>query len=281
MKIEHDIHTHTHLSVCGDKSATIDYYVRSAKKLGLKKIGISDHMWDSSIAFTESMRHSRSAGDGENVLNWYRAQDIRHCGQILDEIKHTDIGEIQFFFGGEVDYCPEKGAAITVEEAEKLDFILVPNSHTHHIMDKNMYEPYQKHADFMLRAAMEICTSPTSAYITALAHPFEPVYCPYPAEYVFDKLKDMQLEEVFCAAKEANIAAEINTVCFAGLDDGQIGNHRMLRILKIAKNCGCKFTFGSDSHADGEEDTILLGEKVADLLGLTEEDLHDFVKPHT
>lgn len=278
MKIKHDIHTHTHLSVCGEDSATIAYYVRSAKKLGLKMIGISDHMWDSKIPFTESMRHSRSAGDGENVLNWYRAQDISHCRQILNEIENIDTDGVQFFFGGEVDYCPGIGAAITVEEAEKLDFILVPNSHTHHIMDKTMYEPYRKHADFMLRAAMEICTSPASRFVTSLAHPFDPVCCPYPTEYVIDELKDSQLKEVFCAAREADIAAEINTACFNGRNDEQIRNHWMLRILEIAKSCGCKFTFGSDSHAEGEEDTIILGEKLSDLLGLTENDLHDFVK---
>lgn len=279
MKIEHDIHAHTHLSLCGNANATVSAYVRSAEKLGLKMVGISDHMWDADVAFTDSMRHSLSAGDGENVLNWYRAQDIPHCRRISDEIAQTDTGDIRFFFGGEVDYCPGIGAAITLEQAGKLDFMLVPNSHTHHLMDKSMYEPYRKHADFMLRAAMEIITAPTGVFVTALAHPFEPVCCPYPADFVTDKLGDSQLEEVFLAAKEAGIAAEINTSCFAGLGDAEIRNHRMLRILAVAKKCGCKFTFGSDAHAEGEQDTILLGEKVADLLGITENDLHDFVRP--
>ena len=56
MQITYDIHCHTHLSVCGEDSATIESYVRSATKLGLKTIGIADHMWDSKIPFFDDMR---------------------------------------------------------------------------------------------------------------------------------------------------------------------------------------------------------------------------------
>lgn len=278
MKITHDIHAHTHLSVCGEDSATVEYYVRSAKKLGLTAVGIADHMWDLSIPFTDSMRRSRSAGDGSAVTNWYLAQGIGHCREILPEIAAADLQGVRFFFGGEVDYCPGRGAAITVEEAEKLDFMVVPNSHTHHIMDKACYEPYAKHGEFMVRAAMEICTAPTAPYVTSLAHPFDPVCCPYPAEYVIDTISDAQFTEVFSAAKEANIAAEINTACFAGQTEDEMRNSWRLRVLSIAKSCGCKFTFGSDSHAEGEQDTLPLGETVARLLGLSENDLHEFVR---
>ncbi len=278
MKVEHDIHAHTHLSLCGKENATIEYYVRSAKKLGLKMIGISDHMWDAKVPFTEGMRHSRSAGDGEVVLNWYRAQDIAHCRQILAEIEATDTQGVRFFFGGEVDYCPGLGAAITEEEAAKLDFMVVPNSHTHHVMDKALYEPCEKHGEFMVRAAMDICTSPVSRYVTSLAHPFDPVCCPYPAERVIDTITDAQFEEVFCAAREKGIAAEINSACFRGKDEAQIRNFWMTRVLAIAKKCGCKFTFGSDSHSDGAQDSLPLAGQVADILGLTENDLHEFVR---
>ena len=277
MKIRHDIHCHTHLSLCGKDNATIAYYVRSARKLGLKLVGIADHMWDEKIPFAESMRHSRSAGDGENVLNWYRAQFIPHCREILDEIAAADAGDIRFAFGGEVDYCPGIGAAITLEEAEKLDFMIVPNSHTHHIMDKALYEPPRKHAEFMLRAAMEICTAPTAKYVTALAHPFDPVCCPYPAERVMDTIRDEEFFEVFRAAAEAGIAAEINTACYSSLPVESFGNLWMTHVLSIAKKAGCTFTFGSDAHSDPAQDTILLAEQVSACLGLTENDLHPFV----
>ena len=47
--ITHDFHIHTSLSFCAKESATIDAYVKIAKNIGLKKIGISNHFWDSKI----------------------------------------------------------------------------------------------------------------------------------------------------------------------------------------------------------------------------------------
>lgn len=279
MKVEHDIHLHTYLSVCGTDSATIEYYIASAKKLGLKKVGIADHMWDDKIPFVESMRHSRAAGDGEVVLNWYRKQNIAHCREILNDLAAADTQGVQFFFGGEVDYCPGLGAAITEEEAENLDFMVVPNSHTHHLMDKSIYaEPYEKHAEFMLRATLDICTAPTAKYVTSLAHPFDPTCPPHDPEYVVDALTDSQLKEAFCAAKEQNIASEINVSCFNTCPDDQLHNHYMMRILKAARDCGCKFTFGSDCHAAPNQDVLLRGPKIAAILGITEQDLHEFVR---
>ena len=270
MKIDYDIHAHTHLSLCGEDSATIANYVKSAKRLGIKLIGIADHMWDLDVPFAESMSLSKG---GIGVLDWYRAQGIEHCRQILKEIEETDTEGIKFIFGGEVDYCPGTGAAITTQHAEQLDFIVVPNSHTHHIMNRDCYKPYQRHADFMSNAIMEICTAPTAKYVTSLAHPFEAVSCPYPKEYIYEALTDSRLSEVFSAAKESNTAVEINSGAFLGMTDEQIRNCGYTRILSAAKKCGCKFTFGSDSHADGEQDSLYLAGKAADFIGLTPEDI--------
>lgn len=278
MKIEHDFHLHTHLSVCGQDDATIENYMRSAKELGIKKIGIADHMWDAKVPFVESMRHSRAAGGGDVVLNWYRRQDIAHCREILAELEQVDTTGVEFFFGGEVDYCPGVGAAITLEEAEKLAFMTVPNSHTHHLMDTKDYEPKEKHAEFMIRAGMEICTAPTAKYVTALAHPFDATLPPYSPAELMEFITDSQMAEVFCAAKENNIAAEINVSCYNGCPDDQLQNHYMTRILKVAKDCGCTFTFGSDSHDAMGQYILTRGPMVADILGITEEDLHPAVR---
>lgn len=278
MKIEHDLHLHTHLSVCGRDDATIANYIRSAKELGIKKIGVADHMWDSKVPFVDSMRTSKAAGGGDAVVNWYRMQDIPHCREILDEIAQLDTEGVHFWFGGEVDYCPGVGAAITLEEAEKLEFMTVPNSHTHHLMDEKDYEPKEKHAEFMLRAGMEICTAPTAKYVTALAHPFDAVLPPYPQAEVLDVITDSQMAEVFCAAKENNIAAEINVSSFNGCPDDQLQNHFMMRVLQVAKACGCTFTFGSDSHTAMGQYVLTRGPLIADILGITEADLHPFVR---
>lgn len=271
MKVLYDLHAHTHLSLCGSAVATVKNYVLSAKRNGLKFIGIADHMWDKAIPFVDSMMKARNAGkNGNDVLNWYAAQSIEHCEGALTEIEQTDTEDIKFLFGGEVDYCPKIGAAITAENAQRLDFIIVPNSHTHHIMDKSYYEPYSKHADFMLKATMEICTADTAKYVTSLAHPFAAVCCPYPIDFIIDKITDSQLSEVFSAAAENNIAAEINSDLFKTTEN--IKNSGVYRVLEAAKKAGCKFTFGSDSHS-ADQDSIFICGEVADMLGLTEKDI--------
>lgn len=274
MDVLYDLHTHTHLSVCGADNATIKAYVESAKRNSLKLIGISDHMWDKEIPYPESMRFSRSGGGSENVINWYRQQPIEHCREILDEISATDTEGVRFIFGGEVDYCPGLGSAITEENAEKLDFMVVPNSHTHHVMDASNYEPYEKHADFMLRATMEIATAKTAKYVTALAHPFDAVCCPYPVDCIIDKISDSQLIEVFSAAAENKIAAEINAACFMNMkDEKEIRNSGLFRVLYMAKEAGCRFTFGSDSHTWDGQNRIKLCSTVAELLKLSDKDV--------
>ncbi len=276
MKVLYDLHAHTHLSVCGQDDATIENYVKSAKKNNLKVVGIADHAWDKDIPFVDSMRRSKCAGDGESVINWYKAQPLEHCREILPEIEKANTDGVKFLFGGEVDYCEGVGAAITPEHAKQLDFMIVPNSHTHHLMDKTLYEPYRKHAEYMLKATMEICTAPTAEFVTSLAHPFAAVCCPYPIDYIIDTIKDSELFEVFSAAAEKNIAAEINADCFYNTD---IKNNCLFRVMLAAKKAGCKFTFGSDSHTDGHQDIISVCGDVADALGLSENDILFYDKP--
>lgn len=279
MKIEHDIHTHTHLSLCAKESATIEYYVRSARERGLKVVGIADHMWDAKVPMPDSLRRSAMAGpEGNCVVDYYETQTVSRCQTILKEIGETDTQGVKFLFGGEVEYVPGYGIAISEESAELLDFIVVPNSHTHMIMNQSMYEPYEKHAEFMLRSVMEICTCPMSRYVTSLAHPFDAVCCPYPVDSVLDKITDAQLREVFGAAKEKGIGVEINGGAYWRKTPEEIVNMGRYHVLSVAKECGCMFTFGSDCHSEGGQITLEGTHKVAKLLGLTSEDIHPVIR---
>lgn len=274
MNISYDIHAHTQLSLCAEPSATIESYVRSAERNGLSLIGIADHMWDPAIPFADSMYHGAASGDTRAVTDWYyKTQTIERCETLRNELPKGSKKPI-FLFGGEVEYCPHVGAAITPKNAARLDFLIVPNSHTHMIMDKASYEPYSAHADFMLKATMEICTAPTAKYVTSLAHPFDAVCCPYDVDFVIDALTDNQLHEVFSAAAENRIAAEINAASFEKFQDqNAIRNSGLFRVLCAAKAAGCRFTFGSDSHSDKGQDILPLCATVSTLLGLSEKDI--------
>lgn len=270
IRIEHDFHIHTTLSLCAhDSSATVENYVRKAKELGLKKLGFADHMWDSAIP-----------GASEN---FYKPQDFAHVAQLRQKIeKATNVDGIKLYFGCEVEYDPSReDIALTEETAKKFDFILVPNSHTHMMMPTEYYEPKKRHAQFMLNAFKNIVTSPLAKYVTAVAHPFSAVCCPYDRRLLYDMITPQEYRQVFSIAKKADIALEININDYKNCTISEIMDNPSLRMLSIAKDCGCKFTFGSDAHsaAPGEpQDFWALAYVLAELLDLQPRDLCELVR---
>ncbi len=264
MKIKHDFHIHTDLSLCANETATLSNYLEIAKNLDLKKLGFADHFWDEKI-------------DGAN--GFYQPQNFEHICELKKEIAKTPHDGIEIYFGCETEYDPyHRGVAITEERAEQMDFIIVPNSHTHMMMPKDFYEPYQKHVDFMIQAYEDIINSNVSRYITAMAHPFEAVCCPYPNSILIDMITDDQFKRLFDKTAEKGIAIEINVASMMKKTTDEIEKCSQIRLFRLAKECGCKFTFGSDAHSNTAHDTYHNADFVAKLLDLTENDLADIVK---
>ena len=259
MNIKHDFHLHTNLSLCAAREVTAADYVANARKLGLTKLGFSDHFWDASI---------------EGANKFYQPQNFEHILQLKPELEKLRCDDIQFFFGCETEYDPyHHGAAITEETAENLDFLLVPNSHTHMMMPKEYYEPHRKHADFMLNATYEILNSPVSRYITAIAHPFEAVRCPYPNSLLIDLITDDEYKRVFDLMAQKDVAFEINVCSTHRVAQEEIDTMSQLRMFRLAKECGCRFIFGSDSHSEKGHSIYENASYIATLLDLKDEDI--------
>ena len=263
MKITSDFHIHTRRSLCAPQNAANNAadYVAYAKRIGLTKIGFADHFWDASFP-------------GAN--DFYKPQDFSHIATIREELDALRGEGISLFFGAEAEYDPYRhGVALSEEAAEQLDFVIVPNSHTHMMMPKKLYSPYEKHAEFMVNAFCEILESPVARYVTAIAHPFEAVCCPYDRGILINLISDDTFRRLFDRAAERNIAVELNISCLHGcFDEGR------MRMFALAKECGCRFTFGSDDHAPNGEGHDYRGdaEHIAALLGLTEDDLAPITK---
>lgn len=266
MKITHDFHIHTHLSVCAKDSATVEHYAEVAKNLGLKKLGFADHFWDETC--------------GEPWNNFYARQGLEHVKELKSELAATNFGDTKVYFGCETEYNPiTQSAAITPAVAEQFDFIIVPNSHTHMMMPKELYEPYEKHKQFMIDAYNNIINSEVSKYILSMAHPFEAVCCPYPNAILMEMMSDDDYKRVFNRTAEKGIAVEVNTSGMSAWDKQTILDSENLRMFRIAKECGCKFTFGSDSHTNHGHDTYaFVCQTVSDALGLKEEDIAELVR---
>lgn len=270
MKIAHDFHMHTSLSLCAEKTANVKEYVESAKKAGFEKLGFANHFWDAAIP-------------GAN--DFYVPQHYDHVESMKPEIEEAKKSGLTLYFGCECEYDPYRhGVACTPEVAEKFEFMIVPNSHTHMMMPKDYYHPYEKHAEFMVNAYEEILNSEVAKYITGMAHPFEAVACPYDRAILIGLIKEDVFKRLFTLQAEKGIAFEINLSCLDQKKPDEFAVSDRFKMFKTAKDCGCQFIFGTDIHssakyAAGVADAAMKGANlVAEMLGLREEDIIEIAR---
>lgn len=276
MIVSHDIHIHTSLSRCGRSDALLENYIEKADTLGLKLIGISDHMWDDTVSGWETIY------EGENrTVPFYEGQNVPHVLRTKDEISSIKTKGIKILSGAEVEYDYSRhDLAITEENARKFDYIIFPNSHTHMVMPKEFYADKRKHIEFMYDAFMDVMDSPLRKYVVAMAHPFCAVMCPYGFEEMLGMITDEKYRRCYGACAENGIAVEINLSKFRGLNIKEILTCNNIRQFRIAKECGCKFTFGSDSHTMSHLDSFHDFYVVSGALNLSMEDLSPFVRQY-
>ena len=269
MVIDHDLHIHTGLSLCADENVRVKDYVENAKTMGIKTLGITNHMWDENI---------RPCPLNNN--RFYVSQTVKYNLEVKDDLEGLDLGNINILIGAEAEYHPVYGLALTEENAEKFDYIIAPNSHTHITMEKCNYYPYQKHADYMIEAYRKILNSKVSKHILAMAHPFDAVCCPYNNQILYNLITDDCFKDLFIQTAEKGIAIEINTACFPTLKENNIEEFAAMRMFKIAKEMGCKFTFGSDAHAkDQQYDYLRIAYAIGEYLSLKDENIvHDYIR---
>lgn len=267
MKINHDFHIHTDLSICANETATFENYMEIAKKLGLTKVGFSNHFWDKSI---------------EGRFDFYDSQDFEHISKLIPEIESAGDSGIKVYFGGEAEYAPNIGdVSVSEEVAERLDFLLVPNSHTHITMPKEYYEPYDKHIDFMIKAYEDILNSKVAKYITAVAHPFCAVCCPYDREILINRISDDTFRRLFDKTANKGIGFELNTSYIKDFNKSleEIADTAHIRMYRLAKECGCKFIFGSDAHSSKDHNRYgEISDAFVEILGINEDDILEFAK---
>lgn len=273
MKITHDFHVHTNLSMCAKGKADFGGYMGTYEKMGLKKVGFANHFWDNDVPIDFDSYTPRN-----RITRFYTEQGYDHVCKLRPEID-AYRGPIKIYFGVEAEYDPfHHGVGITEAVAEQLDFMIVPNSHTHMMMPLENYEPYEKHAEYMINAYLEIMRCPVGKYVTAMAHPFEAVCCPYPNTILIDLISDDTYRRLFDEQAERGIAFEVNVSYMRNLTPEEIEQSSKMRVFRLAKECGCKFLFGSDAHDHGTLAAYGNADLTAKLLGLKEDDIAEIAR---
>jgi histidinol phosphatase-like PHP family hydrolase len=269
MHIDHDLHIHTFLSsCCGDKDNQTPANILSiAEKQGLHTAGFSDHVWTNL---------------DEEPNGFYRSQGAGQMDILRQALRGLDA-PLRVLVGCEADTMSPGRFSITQEFAETLDFVNLACSHFHM---SDVVQPPQddapqtvgQHALLMFDAAVQ------SGWASTIVHPLLPLG--YFAQYdaAIDSLSDAQLLDAMARAAEAGVAMEI-TLSFLPKQverDGVMTDlwslETPLRVLSLAKDAGCVFTFGSDAHVPGRFDLLPQLNYFTDHLKLSEEDIAPFAR---
>lgn len=252
-----DLHLHTNLSACAPNSTTIYSYLEHCESEGIKKIGISNH--------------------------FYEDKGIDHILKIQNDIQSLQKSlKAQVLMGCEAEVYYDKEPTLKKEEARQFDYVLLAPSHIFNQLHR--YKNFDlSDVDKIRRLITEnfkqACYQDLGAP-TAICHPLYPIGAPNQQE-ILDGMTDELLEECFKLAAKHNKSIEIHACLYRDtvtLDEEGL-SPSYIRMLSIAKKCGCKFHFGSDAHRS--EDFInkhQLLERAAKRAGICKDDLWHLAK---
>ena len=264
--IDHDFHIHSGGSMCsGDPNQTPDRILQYAVDEGFAAVTLTDHFWDETVPMPKG-------GWGPD---FYTSQNYPHISKNLPLPTHEGV---RFLFGAEVDMTLDGTVGISVERLATMDFALISISHFHctdfTIRAEDAATP-QGRAQVLLDKLELLLTYDLPWHKIGLAHLTGPkLGCGDPDFHceVLRLLKGDRLTALFKKAAQLGVAIELNTGTFRYGNEAE--EQAVVDFYAHAKECGCKFCFGSDAHtADGFTYHRERGQRMADSLGLTEADI--------
>ena len=264
--VDHDFHIHSGGSMCsGDPNQTPARILQYAIDEGYSAVALTDHFWDETVPMPRG-------GWGPD---FYTSQNWPHINKQLPLPRHD---KIRFFFGAEVDMTLDGSVGISPERLEKMDILLIAVSHFHMtdftISAADSATP-EGRAKVLLDKLDLLFTYNLPWHKISLAHLTGPKLGGGDPAFHCEVLRLVQgerLTTLFQKAAALGVGIELNTGTF------RFGNEEeeqaAVAFYAHAKECGCQFTFGSDSHTeDGFAYHRNRGQRMADALGLTESDI--------
>ncbi len=255
---DNDMHIHSQLSLCSrDPEQTTERILQYAKDNGLKTIVLTDHCWDD-----KSIPSS----------DWYKYQDLEYCKRSLPL---PECDGIEFLFGVESEMHHTHLIPLSLEEMDKLDFIVVPLTHMHmvgHAITVEEGSSPENRAKAWVERFEAFLNKDLPFKKMGLAHLTCGLIAPKREEYlrVLELLPEDKMTELFKKAAEVGVGIELNA---SDMDFAPEEAETVLRMYRIAKAQGCKFYMGSDAHhPKGFEKCDFVFNRAIDMLGLTEDD---------
>lgn len=256
---DHDLHIHTHLSLCSDDPAqNVSAICEYAKKQGLSRICITDHFWDSKVP---------------GAMDWYKLQDMDHIAASLPLPKTEGVDVL---FGCETDMDRFFTVGVDRSTFDSFGFILVPTTHLHmtgFTLSDEDAKSLERRAKLWVERfdALLKCDLPFEK--VGIAHLTCSLVAPASREdyiTVLNMLPEEDMKRLFSRAAELGVGIELNAYDMRYAPEEE---EAVLRPFRIAKAAGCKFFCGSDAHhPESLYSAKAVFERVIDVLGLCERD---------
>lgn len=252
---DHDLHIHSTVSpCCHDENQTPQAILEYAKKFGLKKICLTNHFWDENV---------------KSEAEWHDGERFECVSSVLPLPQSEGI---RFLFGAETDMDYNFVVGVSPERMSAFDFIVVPTTHLHLAGNtvRNKLVAPEEAADLWLARIRALLKMNMPWHKTGIAHlTCGHIFKGRTAE-VIRLLPDEELYGIFTDCQTKGVGIELNMKTLAmSEEDKQI----LLRPYHIAKDSGCKFYLGSDSHKVSALETAKENfEDIINLLDLKESD---------
>ncbi len=263
VSIDHDLHIHTGLSpCCTDVNQTLHNIVAVCRDLGLHKIGLSDHAW---------LRRSTTPAD------W--GPNPRGFKKLAVELAALSP-EITVLRGCEADTLAPGRFTIDRKFADTLDYVILATNHFHfrELVEQPVAATPQGIAAHMVRMFL---AGVRSGLANIIPHVFMPMGFWEFYEPAVASISDCVFIETFAEAAAHDVAIEITAVYLPpppGVRRHTWNIDTPLRVLTLAKQAGCRFTFGTDSHALTSLPQILYLAPLLERLELTADDIHPLAR---
>ena len=255
--VDHDLHIHSNLSTCSrSPEQTPERIAQYAVDAGLKTICLTDHFWDETIPGASS---------------WYAPQDFAH---IRSSMPLPQPEGVKFLFGCETELDKDLTLGISRERMDVMDFIIIPTTHFH--MEFTLTDQERQDAagriSAWLRRLDGVLRMDLPFHKVGLAHLTCKLIQRDQEEYlkILAALPEQEMVDLFQRAAKLGVGIELNA---SDIQSAEGAEEIVLRPYRIAKECGCKFYMGSDSHRPtGFLGAIERFEHAVTVLDLTEDD---------
>ena len=256
---DHDYHIHSWISSCSrDPEQTPERMLRYAQENGLKKICLPAHYWDSTVP---------------GASDWYAVQNDEWIRRALPLPQAEGV---EFLFGCETDLDKFMTVGVAPATFDNFDFVIIPTTHLHmrgFTITEEDASSLETRAKRWISRLEGLLNMDLPFRKIGIAHLTCSLIVPGDRDgylKMLNMLPEDDLVRLFTKAAEVGVGIELNSndMKFADSEADTV-----LRIYRIAKQCGCKFYCGSDAHhPEGLDEAKAAFERAIDLLDLQEED---------